>query len=219
MKRILSLTIILLLMVALSVQAEIGKRMAVGTFTQDEMSYWEERSFKGNTSYQLIGKAAPMTLQAMCKNTASALYRKISVDLTKTPVLHWTWRVDGAHPGLNDTTKAGDDYAARIYVVYAPNSLLPWRVKAVNYVWANSQPVGASWPNAFTDQAIMVAARSGPPEKLGQWMSEVRNLREDFKKFFGVDITSINGVAVMTDCDNSGLPSSGYYKDIWFSAD
>ena len=74
-------------------------------------------------------------------------------------------------------------------------------------------------PNAFTDQAIMVAARSGPPEKLGEWMSEVRNVREDFKKFFGVDITSLNGVAVMTDCDNSELPSSGYYKNIRFSAD
>jgi len=219
MKRILPLTIMLLFSVVVTVQAGTGKRTAIGTFTQDEMSYWEERSFKGNTSYKLIGKAAPMTLQAMCKNTASALYRKISVDLTKTPVLHWKWRVDGVHPGLNETTKAGDDYAARIYVLYAPNSLLPWRVRAVNYVWANSQAVGASWPNAFTDQAIMVAARSGSPEKPGQWVSEVRNVREDFKKFFGADIVSIDGVAVMTDCDNSGLPSSGYYKDIWFSAD
>ena len=219
MKKILLLIVMILLSVPGTAQAGTGKRTAIGTFTHDEMSHWEERSFKGHTSYQLIGKTTPLTLQATCKDTASAFYRKIPVDLTKTPMLQWSWRVDGVHPGLNDTTKAGDDYAARVYVVYAPNSLLPWRVKAVDYVWANSQPVGASWPNAFTDHAIMVAARSGLPEQPGQWVSEVRNVREDFKKFFGMDITSIDGVAVMTDCDNSGLPSNGYYRDIWFSAD
>lgn len=219
MKRILLLILMTLLVVAGTAQAETGKRAAIGTFTHDEMSHWEERSFKGHTSYQLIGKATPLTLQATCKNTASAFYRKISVDLTKTPMLHWSWRVDGVHPGLKETTKVGDDYAARVYVVYAPNVLFPWQTKAVNYVWANSQSIGASWPNAFTDHAIMVAARSGQPAKLGQWVNETRNVRDDFKKFFGMDITSIDGVAVMTDCDNSGLPSSGYYRAIWFSAD
>lgn len=204
-----------LLMVAGDAHAETRKKVVIGTFTHDEMSHWEKRSFKNHTSYQLTGKA----LQASCKDEASALYRRVSVDLTKTPMLHWSWRVDGVHPSLNDTTKAGDDYAARIYVVYAGNSLLPWRVKAIDYVWANSQPVGASWPNAFTDHAIMVAAQSGQPAKPGQWISEVRNVREDFKKFFGVDITSIDGVAVMTDCDNSKLPATGYYRDMWFSAD
>lgn len=218
MKIILLLTT-MLLAVAGTAQAETGKRTAIGTFTHDEMSHWEEKSFKGRTNYQLIGKTAPLTLQATCKNTASALYRKISVDLAKTPILHWSWRVDGVHSGLKETTKAGDDYTARVYVVYAPNSLFPWQTKAVNYVWANNQPVGTSWPNAFTNHALMVAARSGQSENSVQWVNETRNVREDFKKFFGVDITSIDGVAVMTDCDNSGLPSTGYYRDIWFSAD
>lgn len=219
MKRILLLTITIILAVAGTAQAETGIGMAIGTFTHDEMPHWEEKSFRGHTNYQLIGKTTPLTLQAACKNAASALYRKISVDLTKTPILHWSWRIDGVHPDLKETTKAGDDYTARVYVVYAPNRLLPWQTKAVNYVWANNQPVGTSWPNAFTDHAIMVAARAGQPENPVQWVNETRNVRADFKKFFGMDITGIDGVAVMTDCDNSGLSSTGYYKNIWFSVD
>ncbi|MGC1402579.1 MAG: DUF3047 domain-containing protein [Thermodesulfobacteriota bacterium] len=191
----------------------------VGTFTQDEMASWEERVFKGHTTYELVGEVPGLALRATCNGSASAFYRRISVDLKRTPMLHWSWRVDGVHHGLDETTKAGDDYAARVYVVYTANSLLPWRVKAVDYVWSNSRPVGSHWPNAFTDRVMMVALRSGPPAKPVQWMSEVRNVREDFKTFWGLDITSIDGLAVMTDCDNGGGQATGYYRDIRFTAE
>ena len=191
----------------------------IGTFTQDEMASWEERVFKGHTTYELVGGGSGLALRATCNGSASAFYRRISVDLRRTPMLHWSWRVDGVHPGLDETTKAGDDYAARVYVVYTENSLLPWRVKAVDYVWSNSRPVGSHWPNAFTDRVMMVALRSGQPAKPGQWVNEVRNVREDFKTFLGLDITSIDGLAVMTDCDNGGGQATGFYRDIRFSAE
>jgi hypothetical protein len=140
------------------------------------------------------------------------------VDLTKTPILNWSWRVDGVHPSLEDATKDGDDYAVRIYVVNGGNSFLPWRAKAINYVWANSQPEGAAWPSAYTKSDMMVAAKSGPPVDPEKWNDEKRNIRKDFMDYFGKDFESIDGVAVMTDCDNSKLPSTGYYKNIWFSA-
>ncbi|MDE1900984.1 MAG: DUF3047 domain-containing protein [Alphaproteobacteria bacterium] len=194
----------------------LAEDVLIGTFSHDEMASWDERSFKGHTNYQLIGQD---TLRATCKDTASALYRRMSVDLTRTPVLRWFWRADGVHPDLDDTTKAGDDYAARVYVVYAPSALMPWRTKAIDYVWANRQPVGSSWPNAFTDQAMMVALRSGQPATPERWVSEVRNVREDFKNLFGMDVTNIDGVAIMTDCDNSGLPATGYYRDLHFTAE
>jgi hypothetical protein len=219
MRKILFLMLVVFLMTTGKTEAKTLEKITIGSFTPEEMPHWEERSFKKHTNYQLVEQTPPLTLRATCKDTASALYRKISVDLTKTPLLHWSWRVDAAHPELKDTTKSGDDYAARVYVVYAPNPLLPWQVKAVDYVWANRQPIGTSWPNAFTNHAMMVAVRSGQPVKQGQWINETRNVRTDFKKFFGMDITGIDGVAVMTDCDNSGLSSGGYYRNIWFSAE
>ena len=208
-----------LLTTAETALANQPKDVMIGTFTLDEIANWEDHSFKGRTSYQLIGQGTPLSLQATCKDTASALYRWISVDLTRTPILRWSWGIGGVHPSLDDTTKTGDDYAARVYVVYAPDSLMPWRTKAVDYVWANSQPKGNTWPNAFTDHAMMVALRSGQPTRQEKWVTEARNVREDFKNLFGFDITSIDGVAIMTDCDNSGLPSTGYYRDLRFTAE
>ncbi|MBT6035807.1 MAG: DUF3047 domain-containing protein [Kordiimonadaceae bacterium] len=213
MKRVSAFVV--LLMITVAVNAQESKKTTMGTFTQAEMSQWKERSFKKNTNYQLAGNV----LEATCEDQASVLYRKISIDLSETPMLHWSWRVDSVHPQLDDTVKAGDDYAVRLYVVNAANSIFPWRAKAVNYVWANSQPKGATWPSAFTGNDIMIATQSGNPAAPEKWVTEVRNVREDFKNHFGEDLTTIDSVAIMTDCDNSKLPSKGYYRDIWFSAE
>lgn len=197
-------------------EAFAGDSVSVGAFSQAEFATWEEHIFKGHTHYDLSGDGLEKTLIAKCDTTASALYRKINIDLEKTPILHWSWRVDAVYPDLLDTTKSGDDYAARIYVVYAPSSVMPWRTKAIDYVWSNSQALHSAWPNAFTDQAMMIALRSGQPTRQA-WVSESRNVRDDFRKYFNVDMTVINGVAIMTDCDNANRPMTGYYKDIYFS--
>jgi len=204
--------------VGFAVSREEDKQI-IGTFTADELKEWTEKSFTKNTDYQLIGDEEVKVLKAQCTDQASILYRKIDVDLTKTPILNWSWRVDGVHPSLEDATKDGDDYAVRIYVVNGGNSFLPWRAKAINYVWANSQPEGAAWPSAYTKSDMMVATKSGQPLDPEKWNDEKRNVRKDFMNYFGKDFKNIDGVAVMTDCDNSKLPSTGYYKNIWFSAE
>lgn len=214
MNRVSVLAIFSVFMTVQGAQSQESEKITVGTFTDAEMSQWQHRSFVKNTDYQLQDNV----LVASCTDQASVIYREISVDLTETPILHWSWRVDGVHPELDDTIKAGDDYAVRLYVVNSQGSIFPWRAKAVNYVWSNSQPQGATWPSAYTDNDIMIATQSGQPEDSSIWVEEVRNVREDFKKHFGENITTIDSVAIMTDCDNSKLPSKGYYRDIWFSA-
>ena len=190
----------------------------VGTFTKEEIALWKERSFQGHTRYELISDEDALILKAHCKATGSAFYRDMKVDLVKTPILRWSWKIDNIHSGLDDISKAGDDYAARIYVVYKAG-IMPWSVKALDYVWANKQPVGSSWPNAFTKQAIMIAQQSGVPEDKNVWIEETRDIRKDFKKYFGIDVSLINGVALMTDCDNSGGQATAYYRDIRFVSD
>lgn len=195
------------------------EKITIGTFTHAEISQWKERSFKKHTTYQLVGEETPLTMQATCEDQASIFYRRVSIDLKETPMMHWSWRVDGVNPSLDERTKDGDDYPARIYVVNRGSSILPWRTKALSYVWSNNQAVGTSWTNAYTDQGLMIAAQSGQPENAEIWINEVRNVREDFKNLFGQDITSIDSVAIMTDCDNSKLSATGYYRNIWFSSD
>lgn len=207
--------LVLCLVIAAPAAAETGGSVSAGTFSPAEIPLWQEKSFKGHTDYQFISEGADLALKAHCNGSASALYRRMPVDLTKTPIMRWSWKIDGIHAGLDDISKDGDDYAARVYVVY--KGTLPWDVSALNYVWANTQPAGVFWPNAYTKRAIMIAQESGMQEDEEIWIDEVRDVRQDFKRYFGLDVTRIDGVAVMTDCDNGGGTTSGYYRNIRFT--
>jgi hypothetical protein len=100
--------------------------------------------------------------------------------------------------------------------VVISGGLFFWRTRALNYVWSGSQPVGSTWPNAFTGNAVMVAIRSGD-QGLKQWQHERVNLREDLKRYLDKDYTHIDAVAIMTDTDNSGREATAYYGEIYFS--
>lgn len=195
--------------------AKTGNSVSAGTFLPAERSLWREELFKGHTDYKFIPEGTAFSLKAHCDASASALYRRMNVDLTKTPILRWSWKIDGIHAGLDDVSKEGDDYAARVYVVY--KGAMPWDVNAVDYVWANRQPQGKSWPNAYTKRAILVAQESGMPDDKDVWVEEVRDVRQDFKRYFRRDVTRIDGVAVMTDCDNGNGKATGNYRDIRFT--
>ena len=205
----------LCLAMAIPAVAETGNGVPAGTFLPAERPLWQEESFKSHTDYEFIAEGDSIALEAHCDGAASALYRRMKVDLTKTPILRWSWKIEGTHGKLDDISKDGDDYAARVYVVY--KGKMPWDVIAVNYVWANRQLQGKSWPNAYSGRAIMVAQESGEPNNKELWIEESRNVREDFRRYFGRDITRIDGVAVMTDCDNGGGKATGYYRDIRFT--
>jgi hypothetical protein len=70
-------------------------------------------------------------------------------------------------------------------------------------------------PNPYADQVKMIVMESGP-DRLNQWVSEERNLYEDYKKAFGEKPPLISGVAIMTDTDNTGESATAYYGDIVF---
>ncbi|MDH3695177.1 MAG: DUF3047 domain-containing protein [Gammaproteobacteria bacterium] len=189
----------------------------VGQFQQGVLDGWEVKKFKGQTEYTLVEEANGYSLQARSDASASALYKAIKIDLTQTPYLNWSWRVDSPLNGVDETTKQGDDYAARVYVV-RETGMLSLKSLAISYVWSSYQKEGSVWPNAFTDNAAMIAVRNGDV-RAGQWISEKRNVREDFKRAFGRDIKEINVVALMTDTDNSGQSAQAYYGNISFTAD
>ncbi|WP_226801612.1 DUF3047 domain-containing protein [Alkalilimnicola sp. S0819] len=200
----------LLLLLASATAAEIP------AFSRTGLSGWEERSFEGNSRYRLEEQNGRQVLHASCDGTASVLYREQEVDLRETPILRWRWRVDEVFQGNDERSKAGDDYAARVYVV-VDGGLLPWRTLAVNYVWAGGEPRGQAWPNAFTGNAMMLALRSGERDT-GAWREERRDVREDFRRLHEREIDVIDGVALMTDCDNTGGQAEAWFGDIRFEA-
>ncbi len=189
--------------------------ISVGNFSQKDLSGWKEKSFSGNTQYEFLEQQGEVFLQAAANMSASALYKKTKVDLTKTPYLNWTWQIDKSLAALNEQTKEGDDYAARVYVI-VKLGLAPWKTNALNYVWSSTTKEKDSWPNAYTDKAIMIPLRSRL-DNHNQWQIEKVNVMKDFKEHFGIDVDRVDGVAIMTDTDNSRLSAVARYGDIFFT--
>jgi len=205
------LTLCLLLPLVLTAAGDV----AVGRFSVTGLAGWEPHRFSGETRYRLVEQGGVQVVEARSDGTASGLYRRVHVDLTRTPILHWRWRVENTLPGVDERTRAGDDYPARIYVV-REGGLAFWRTRALSYVWASGQPAGSHWPNAFTDRAGMIAVRSGRAGLMA-WQEERRDVRADFRQLFGEEITEVDVVALMTDTDNSGGSARAFYGDIRFA--
>lgn len=205
-----------LMCLGLFLPAVQAQELVVGAFSRGELDSWKEKVFSGKTGYAIVELPTGKALRATSTAAASGLFKEITVDLEQTPYLHWSWRIGSTFKGNDERSKAGDDYPARVYVVVS-GGLLFWRTRAVNYVWSSHQAEGAEWPNAFTDNARMVAVRSGVAD-VGRWVQERRNVREDLRRLFGEDISHIHAVAVMTDSDNTGQAAMAEYGDIYFSA-
>ncbi|MBR2514598.1 MAG: DUF3047 domain-containing protein [Halomonas sp.] len=185
-------------------------------FTPNQIMTWPTRSFEGETRYAVVEKSGRRVLEAESQGQASARYLEREIDLNETPYLQWCWQVSNTYPGLDETTKAGDDYPARVYVAHK-TGFLPWQVESVNYVWASTQPQGATWPNAFTQRAQLIALQSGE-NRVGDWVAEVRDVRADFAALFGSNPSKIDGIALMSDGDNAGVNATAWFTHLGFSS-
>jgi len=186
-----------------------------GHFSNQSLEGWSERSFKGNTEYKLVDDGGVTVLRGHAKAQASILYREQTINLQKSPIISWSWKVDRAFDDIDERSKSGDDFPARLYVV-AKVGFLPWETLAINYVWASDSGPGESWDNPFTDKAKMVVVQSGP-DNVGKWMLETRDVEADFREQFGTDIDEIDGYAVMVDGDNSNREATAWFGEIQFS--
>jgi hypothetical protein len=196
--------------------AAMAETLAVGRFSAEGVTGWEKKIFKGETEYSLIQDNGVMVVQAASQGTASGLIKKISFDPQKYRYLRWSWRINQTIPGGDETTKAGDDYAARIYVVFSGTFF--WQTRAINYIWANHLEKGKFIANAYSANAMMVAVESGP-EKSGQWLNEKRDIYADYKMLFGSEPGEASAVAIMTDTDDTGGSAIAWYGDITLSTD
>lgn len=205
--------------VLLAVAGGVGvadESVMMGRFSAGEMTDWRTKVFKGETRYGIDDKSGRRALFAESQGAASGLYREIRVDLNRTPWLNWSWRVDQVLDGVDERSKAGDDYPARVYIIVSGGAAF-WKTRSLVYVWSSNQPVGATWNNAFTSSARVMALRSGTRDA-GHWVSEKRNIRADFRQLFGEEIDVVDAVALMTDADNSGQSAAAWYGDIYFTA-
>ncbi|SIN83022.1 Protein of unknown function [Parasphingorhabdus marina DSM 22363] len=170
-------------------------------------------------------------VEAHARNSMALFTRPVMVDLKKTPVLCWRWRVSNVVKNADITKKSGDDQAARVYVgLDLPNSKLSLGTRAklaiarsrggaeipdgaINYVWDNRLPVGTARKNVFTGQARIIVAQSGSAQA-GQWITERHDLARDIQKQFRTDKARITSVAISSDTDNAGGTVTAAFADI-----
>ena len=190
---------------------------SVAVLRDGDTGAWEEKVFSGKTAYETFQIDGRAVVRATSRGTASGLFLKRRIDLEKTPILEWTWRVEGTLGDIDERTREGDDYSARVYVIRS-DPVFFWRTRAVNYVWASTRTVGETWPNAYTDGARHIAVQSGDA-LAGQWVDERRNVRADFRALFGKNVRYVDAVAIMSDTDNTGGAALAYYGDITFTSE
>ena len=185
-----------------------------------------------NTTYALVKDGGTVVVKAVSEATASGLTKEVTIDPREYPVVRWRWRVENLLKAGDVTKKEGDDYPARLYITFAydPEKVSFGRkakykagrvifgdipIAAINYIWDAKAPQGLFIDNAFTDFAKMIVVRSGP-SGVGSWVGEERNIYADYKKAFDGEPSMINGVAIMTDTDNTKESAVAYYGDIVF---
>lgn len=201
---------------SLAVATASAEELAVGRFAAEGLTGWEPKEFKGLTEYRLIPENDGIVVKATSRAAASGLVKKISFDPRRYRYLRWSWKIDQTIPAGDETTKAGDDYAARIYVVFAGKFF--WQTKAINYIWANHLKRGDAIANAYTASAMMVAVESGSAAA-GQWQNEERDIFTDYQKLFASEPGEASAIAIMTDTDNTGGSATAWYGDITLSTD
>ncbi len=186
-----------------------------------------------DTRYTLVKESDRTVLKAEAQASMSGLVHAVRVDLRKTPLLRWRWKIAAPLNNADMREKAGDDYAARIYVMFDyPVEKLPFGTRAklklgealygqklptaaLNYIWDNRQPAGTIQPNPYTDRARMIVVESGAG-KAGRWITETRDLRADFRAAFGEEAPDVVAVALATDTDNTGESAVAWYGDLQF---
>ena len=193
-----------------------SENIKVFTFTEAELKDLNIKKVKGLTTYTLGSNEDGTFLKAETEGKGSGLGKEIKIDLTKTPFINITWKVEKNLSGIIENSKKGHDYAARVFVIKKTGSTALSN-RAINYVFSSNNEIGKYWPSPYTKKSIDYVL-STTKKNLNVWVSTKVNVRDHFKKFHNLDLDEISGIAIMSDTDNSKLTSIAYYQNIYFSS-
>ena len=209
----------LILVTALFQTTLYAEDIKVFEFTDKELSELTVRKVRGadnKTEYSVGSNENGNYLKAIADNAASGLGKEIKIDLNKTPFINITWKIEKDIPGIDETAKKGHDFAARVFVIKKTGATALSN-RAINYVFSSNQDVGSNSPSPYTKKSVdNVLATT--KTNLNEWVTVKANVKEDFKKFHNLDVNELDGIAIMSDTDNSKQKSITYYQNIYFSS-
>ena len=209
----------LILVTALTQTTLYAEDIKVFEFTDKELSELTVRKVRGadnKTEYSVGSNKNGNYLKAIADNAASGLGKEIKIDLNKTPFINITWKIEKDIPGIDETAKKGHDFAARVFVIKKTGATALSN-RAINYVFSSNQDVGSNSRSPYTKKS-MDNVLATTKTKLNEWVTVKANVKDDFKKFHNLDVNELDGIAIMSDTDNSKKKSITYYQNIYFSS-
>ena len=202
----------------LAINFSFASEIKVFDFTETELSQLQVRKVRGadNKTIYSVGKNENGNfLKSEANNAATGLGKEIIIDLNKTPFINITWKIEQDLNGIKENSKKGHDYAARVFVIKKTGAT-PLSNRAINYVFSSNNDIGLNWPSPYTKKSIDNVLAS-TKKNMNEWVTVKANVKEDFKRFHNLDVKELNGVAIMSDTDNSKMKSISYYQNIYFS--
>ena len=209
----------ILLITFLASNMTLSEEVKVFDFTEEEVSKLQVRKVRGadnKTIYTVGSNQSGNFLKAVAENAASGLGKEIKIDLDKTPFINITWKIEKDLSGIEENTKKGHDYAARVFVIKKTGAT-PLSNRAINYVFSSNNEIGFNSPSPYTKKSIDNVLAS-TKVSFNQWVTVKANVKEDFKRFHNLDVNELDGLAIMADTDNSKMKSIAYFQNIYFSA-
>ena len=204
----------------ISISISFANEIKVFNFSETELYQLNVRKVRGadnKTVYTVGSNENGNFLKAVADNAASGLGKEIKINLNKTPFINITWKIEKDLPGIKENTKKGHDFAARVFAIKKTGAT-PLSNRAINYVFSSNNNVGFNSPSPYTKKSIdNVLANT--QNNLNQWVTVKANVKEDFKKFHDLDVNELDGLAIMTDTDNSKMKAIAYFQNIYFSSE
>ena len=206
------------ILIFITIGTGYSNEIKVFNFTKDELSNLEVRKVRGadnKTIYTIGSNENGNFLKAVADNAASGLGKEVKIDLNKTPFINITWKIEKDLPGIKENTKEGHDFAARVFAVKKTGAT-PLSNRAINYVFSSNSEIGFSSPSPYTKKSIDNVLAS-TKKNLNEWVTVKTNVKEDFKRFHDLDVDELDGLAIMSDTDNSKMKAIAYFQNIYFS--
>jgi hypothetical protein len=172
---------------------------------------WELNQKTGEADFAVVEEDGRHALHLRSEETSFSFQRKIKVDTKRYPMLAWNWKVTRLPDGGDFRHSGRDDQAAQLFVAFS-------RTKAIVYIWDTSAPVGivgdAAAPPFFDIKAVVV--RSGATET-GAWISEKRNIYEDYKRIFGHEPPPARGMRIQINSQHTRSSAESFFSNVTFS--
>ena len=171
---------------------------------------WELKEKSGKADFSVVKDGDLAAVRLRSADTSFSLQKEVNVDLKQFPVLTWKWKV-AKLPVNGDFRKSKtDDQAAQLFLAFS-------KTKAIVYIWDTTAPQGlmeSTSPVPFMTVKVVVV-RSGPAE-LGKWITESRNVYEDYKKLYGSEPPAVNGMRLQINSQHTETSGESYFADVIF---